>query len=191
MSWFGVRRHAGPAPLSVEGHLPGFDGATDWLNSAPLATEDLRGKVVLVDFWTYTCINWLRTLGYIRAWADKYAGQGLVVVGVHTPEFPFERELDNVRQAVKDMAVEYPVALDSDYAIWRAFGNRYWPAVYIADAEGRIRHHQFGEGGYEECERVVQQLLRDAGRDGVGDNLVSVADVWLRGSSGLDDLADS
>ena len=160
----------------VESRLPGFDGATGWLNSAPLATEDLRGKVVLVDFWTYTCINWLRTLGYIRAWADKYAGQGLVVVGVHTPEFPFERDLDNVRQAVKDMAVEYPVALDSDYAIWRAFGNRYWPAVYIADAEGRIRHHQFGEGGYEECERVVQQLLRDAGRDGVGDNLVSVAD---------------
>ncbi len=160
----------------VESRLPGFDGATGWLNSAPLAAEDLRGKVVLVDFWTYTCINWLRTLGYIRAWADKYAGQGFVVVGVHTPEFPFERDVDNVRQAVKDMAVEYPVALDSDYAIWRAFGNRYWPAVYIADAEGRIRHHQFGEGGYEECERVVQQLLRDAGRDGVGDNLVSVAD---------------
>jgi thiol-disulfide isomerase/thioredoxin len=160
----------------VESRLPGFDGAAGWLNSAPLAAEDLRGKVVLVDFWTYTCINWLRTLGYIRAWADRYTGQGLVVVGVHTPEFPFERDIDNVRQAVKDMAVEYPVALDSDYAIWRAFGNRYWPAVYIADAEGRIRHHQFGEGGYEECERVVQQLLRDAGRDGVGDNLVSVAD---------------
>ena len=160
----------------VESRLPDFDGATGWLNSPPLAAEDLRGNVVLVDFWTYTCINWLRTLGYIRAWADKYAGQGLVVVGVHTPEFPFERDLDNVRQAVEDMAVEYPVALDSDYAIWRAFGNRYWPAVYIADAEGRIRHHQFGEGGYEECERVVQQLLRDAGRDGVGDNLVSVAD---------------
>ena len=160
----------------VESRLPDFDGATGWLNSAPLATEDLRGKVVLVDFWTYTCINWLRTLGYIRAWADKYAGQGLVVVGVHTPEFPFERDLDNVRRAVQGMAVEYPVALDSDYAIWRAFGNRYWPAVYIADAEGRLRHHHFGEGGYEECERVVQQLLRDTGRDGVGDNLVSVAD---------------
>ena len=160
----------------VESRLPDFDGATGWLNSAPLATEDLRGKVVLVDFWTYTCINWLRTLGYIRAWADKYAGQGLVVVGVHTPEFPFERDLDNVRQAVQDMAVEYPVALDSDYAIWRAFGNRYWPAVYIADAEGRLRHHHFGEGGYEECERVVQQLLRDAGQDGIDDNLVSVAD---------------
>jgi thiol-disulfide isomerase/thioredoxin len=160
----------------VESRLPSFDGATGWLNSPSLATEDLRGKVVLVDFWTYTCINWLRTLGYIRAWADKYAGQGLVVVGVHTPEFPFERDIENVRQAVKDMAVEYPVALDSDYAIWRAFGNRYWPAVYIADAEGRIRHHQFGEGGYEVCERVVQQLLRDAGRDGVGDELVSVTD---------------
>jgi thiol-disulfide isomerase/thioredoxin len=159
----------------VESRLPGFDGATGWLNSAPLATEDLRGKVVLVDFWTYTCINWLRTLGHIRAWADKYAGQGLVVVGVHTPEFPFERDIDNVRRAVEDMAIEYPVVLDSDYAIWGAFGNRYWPAVYIADAEGRIRHHQFGEGGYEECERVLQQLVRDAGRDGVGDDLVSVA----------------
>jgi thiol-disulfide isomerase/thioredoxin len=158
----------------VESRLPSFDGATGWLNSPSLATEDLRGKVVLVDFWTYTCINWLRTLGHVRAWADKYAAQGLVVVGVHTPEFPFERDIDHVRQAVEDMAIEYPVALDSDYAIWRAFGNRYWPAVYIADAEGRIRHHQFGEGGYEECERVVQQLLRDAGRDGVGDELVSV-----------------
>jgi hypothetical protein len=160
----------------VESRLPSFDGATGWLNSSPLATEDLRGKVVLVDFCTYTCINWLRTLGYVRAWADKYAAQRLVVVGVHTPEFPFERDLDNVRQAVEDMAIEYPVALDCDYAIWHAFSNRYWPAVYIADAEGRIRHHQFGEGGYEECERVVQQLLRDAGQDGVGDNLVSVAD---------------
>jgi thiol-disulfide isomerase/thioredoxin len=160
----------------VESRLPDFDGATGWLNSAPLAPEDLRGKVVLVDFWTYTCINWLRTLGYLRAWADKYTDQGLVVVGVHTPEFPFERDLDNVRQAVQDMAVGYPVALDSDYAIWRAFGNRYWPAVYIADAEGRLRHHHFGEGGYEECERVVQQLLPDAGRDDVDDNLVSVAD---------------
>jgi thiol-disulfide isomerase/thioredoxin len=160
----------------VESRLPSFDGATGWLNSAPLATEDLRGKVVLVDFWTYTCINWLRTLGYVRAWADKYAAQGLVVVGVHTPEFPFERDIDNVRRAVEDMAIEYPVALDSDYAVWHAFSNRYWPAVYIADAEGRIRHHQFGEGGYEECERVVQQLLRDAGRDGVGDGLVSVTD---------------
>jgi thiol-disulfide isomerase/thioredoxin len=162
--------------LPVEGHMPGFDGATGWLNSEPLTAEGLRGKVVLVDFWTYTCINWLRTLGYVRAWAEKYEDQGLVVVGVHTPEFPFEQDVDNVRQAAKDMRVEYPIALDSDYAVWRAFSNAYWPAVYIADAEGRIRHHQFGEGGYEECERVVQQLLRDAGRDSIADDLVSVAD---------------
>jgi thiol-disulfide isomerase/thioredoxin len=160
-----------------DGHLPGFDGATGWLNSPPLTAEALRGKVVLVDFWTYTCINWLRTLGYVRAWSKKYEDHGLVVVGVHTPEFPFERDVENVRWAAKDMAVEYPIALDPDYAVWQAFGNRYWPAVYIADAEGRIRHHQFGEGGYVECERVVQQLLREAGREGIGDDLVSVDDV--------------
>jgi thiol-disulfide isomerase/thioredoxin len=162
--------------LAGEGRLPPFSGATGWLNSPPLTTEELRGKVVLVDFWTYTCINWLRTLGYVRAWFEKYADQGLVVVGVHTPEFTFERDADNVRDAVKDMRVEYPVALDSDYAIWEAFSNRYWPAVYIADAAGRIRHHHFGEGGYEECERIIQQLLREAGGDEVPDDLVSVAD---------------
>jgi thiol-disulfide isomerase/thioredoxin len=158
--------------LPVEGHLPSLGGATGWLNSEPLATESLRGKVVLIDFWTYTCINWLRTLSYIRAWADKYAEQGLLVVGVHTPEFPFERDIDNVRAAVNEMAVDYPIALDSKYKIWRAFSNQYWPAVYIADAEGRIRHHRFGEGGYEEIERVVQQLLRDSGLDVVPDDLV-------------------
>ena len=163
-------------PLTLEGHLPGFDGATGWLNSAPLTPDDLRGRVVLVDFWTYTCINWLRTLGYVRAWADKYAGHGLVVVGVHTPEFPFERDVENIRAAVEEMRVGYPVAIDSDYRVWRAFGNNYWPAVYIADAEGRIRHHQYGEGGYEECERVLQQLLRDAGRGDVPDDLAAVAD---------------
>jgi thiol-disulfide isomerase/thioredoxin len=162
--------------VNVEAHLPGFDGATGWLNSPPLTVAGLHGKVVLVDFWTYTCINWLRTLGYVRAWAQKYEDQGLVVVGVHTPEFPFERDVENVRWAAQDMSVDYPVALDSDYEIWRAFANRYWPAVYIADAEGRIRHHQFGEGGYEECERIVQRLLREAGRADIGDDLVSVAD---------------
>jgi thiol-disulfide isomerase/thioredoxin len=165
--------------LPVEGHLPGFDGATGWLNSPPLTMDDLRGKVVLVDFWTYTCINWLRTLGYVRAWAEKYEDHGLVTVGVHTPEFPFERDVDNVRAAAKDMRVEYPIALDSEYAVWEAFSNQYWPAVYIADADGRIRHHHFGEGGYEECERVVQQLLRDAGRDAIPDDLASVADGGL------------
>jgi len=152
------------------GTLPGFDGATGWLNSEPLTAEGLRGKVVLVDFWTYTCINWLRTLGYVRAWFEKYADQGLVVVGVHTPEFPFEHDVDNVREAAKEMRVEYRIALDSDYAVWRAFENHYWPAVYIADAEGRIRHHHFGEGGYEECERIIQRLLS------VEESLVSVAD---------------
>jgi thiol-disulfide isomerase/thioredoxin len=175
MSLFGTRRKAVPASLPVEGHLPGFAGATGWLNSPPLTVADLRGKVVLADFWTYTCMNWLRTLPYVRAWAERYEDRGMVVVGIHTPEFPFEHDADNVRQAAKEMTVEYPIALDSDYAVWRAFANRYWPALYIADAEGRIRHHQFGEGHYDECERIIQRLLREAGRDGVDDALVSVA----------------
>jgi thiol-disulfide isomerase/thioredoxin len=162
--------------LPIEGQLPSLDGATGWLNSPTLTATGLRGNVVLVDFWTYTCINWLRTLGYVRAWAEKYVDQGLVVVGVHTPEFPFEADVGNVREAAKDMTVEYPIALDSGYAVWAAFDNRYWPAVYIADAQGRMRHHQFGEGGYEECERVIQRLLREGGRSGIGDDLVSVAD---------------
>jgi thiol-disulfide isomerase/thioredoxin len=159
----------------VADHLPGFDGATGWLNSEPLTAAELSGKVVLVDFWTYTCINWLRTLAYVRAWAERYKDQGLVVVGVHTPEFPFEQDVENVREAAKEMAVDYPIALDSDYAIWRAFGNNYWPAVYIAEAQGRIRHRRFGEGGYDEAERVIQQLVREAGRADVRDDLVSIA----------------
>jgi len=162
----------GTAPLPVEGHLAGFDGASGWLNSEPLTPDGLSGKVVLVDFWTYTCINWLRTLAYVRAWSERY--EDLVVVGVHTPEFPFERDVDNIREAVKEMRVEYPVAIDSDYGVWRAFDNHYWPAAYIADANGRIRHHQFGEGGYDECERVIRQLLADAGHD-VGDELAEPA----------------
>jgi thiol-disulfide isomerase/thioredoxin len=161
--------------LPLEGELPSFEGATGWLNSPPLTEADLHGKVVLVDFWTYTCINWLRTLAYVRAWREKYEDRGMIVVGAHTPEFPFERDVDNVIQAADDMRVEYPIALDSDYAIWRAFDNRYWPAVYIADAQGQIRHHRFGEGGYEELERVIQGLLGAAGRGDVGDDLVSVA----------------
>ena len=164
------------AKLHAETRLPGFDGATGWLNSEPLTPEGLRGKVVLVDFWTYTCINWLRTLGFVRAWHEKYEDQGLVVVGVHTPEFPFEHDADNVRWAAEYQRVEYPIALDPDYAVWRAFANNYWPAVYIADAEGRIRHMHFGEGGYEECEMMIQMLLREADRDGVPEDLVSVAD---------------
>ena len=166
-----LRRHF---PLPAEGHMPGFDGASGWLNSPPLTSEGLRGKVVLADFWTYTCINWLRTLAYVRAWAERYEGHGLVVVGVHTPEFPFEGDVDNVGRAVEKLNVPYPIAVDSEYKVWRAFGNRYWPAVYIADAEGRIRHHQFGEGGYDDCERGIQQLLREAGADGLPGDLVAV-----------------
>jgi thiol-disulfide isomerase/thioredoxin len=173
----------------VQSHLPGFDGATGWLNSSPLTAADLRGRVVLVDFWTYTCINWLRTFGYVRAWAEKYADDGLVVVGVHTPEFPFEADVDNVREAARDLGVEYPIALDSDYAVWSAFANRYWPAVYIADTEGRIRHHQFGEGGYEECERIIQMLLREAGRNDVDRGVVSVADSGFEAQADWTTLA--
>jgi thiol-disulfide isomerase/thioredoxin len=174
VSWFGVRRHPGATPLPTEGRLPGFGGATGWLNSPLLMAEDLAGRVVLVDFWTYTCINWLRTLAYVRAWAEKYRERGLVVVGVHTPEFQFEHELDNVREVASALRVDYPIALDSDYRVWRAFGNRYWPAVYIADAEGRIRQHHFGEGEYDDCEWAIQMLLREAGAEGIGDDLVSL-----------------
>jgi thiol-disulfide isomerase/thioredoxin len=161
------------AQLPVEGELPSLGGANAWLNSQPLTASSLRGKVVLIEFWTYTCINWLRTLPYVRAWAEKYKDQGLVVIGVHTPEFPFEKDLDNVRRAVKEMRVAYPVAVDSDYAIWTAFENQYWPALYFADAQGHIRHHQFGEGDYERSERVIGQLLTEAGVGGVGHDLVA------------------
>jgi thiol-disulfide isomerase/thioredoxin len=164
------------AKLHSETHLPGFEGATGWLNSEPLTPEGLLGKVVLVDFWTYTCINWLRTLGYVRAWHERYVGEGLVVVGVHTPEFPFEHDADNVRWAAHYQRVDYPIALDPDFAVWRAFNNNYWPAVYIADAEGKIRHMHFGEGGYEESEMAVQMLLRESGVESVPEDLVSVAD---------------
>ena len=174
--------------LPVESRLPGFDGAGGWLNSQPLTPAGLRGNVVLVDFWTYTCINWLRTLGYVRAWADRYRDQGLVVVGVHTPEFPFERDEDNVRRAVADMDVAYPVALDPDYAVWRAFGNHYWPAVYLADAEGRIRYHHFGEQAYEATERAIQHLLRESGRDGIGDDPVSIVPDGVEAQADWDHL---
>ena len=160
--------------LPVESRLPGFDGAGGWLNSPPLTPAGLRGSVVLVDFWTYTCINWLRTLGYVRAWDERYRDKGLVVVGVHTPEFPFERDEDNVRRAVADMDLSYPVALDPEYAVWQAFSNHYWPAIYIADAEGRIRYHHFGEEAYAETERVIQRLLRDAGRDSIDEDVVNI-----------------
>jgi thiol-disulfide isomerase/thioredoxin len=148
--------------------LSSLDRTTEWLNSPPLTAAGLQGKVVLIDFWTYTCINWIRTAPYIRAWAEKYKDQGLVVVGVHAPEFPFEHDLDNVRRAVKDLRVDYPVAIDNDFAVWRAFENQYWPALYFVDAKGKVRHHQFGEGEYERLERVIQRLLLDAGSSSTG-----------------------
>jgi thiol-disulfide isomerase/thioredoxin len=153
--------------LPFESKMPGFDGATGWLNTEPLTPAALSGNVVAVDFWTFTCVNWLRTLPYLRAWAVAYADKGLVVVGVHTPEFEVEHDLDNVRRAVRDMGIEYAVAIDNDSAIWNAFANQYWPALYIADAQGRIRHHHFGEGDYEKSEQAIRHLLMDAGAVGL------------------------
>ena len=162
------------AELPVEGDLPSFDGAISWLNSDPLTPQGLRGRVVLVDFWTYTCINWLRTLPYRRAWAAKYAVAGLTVIGVHTPEFGFERDIDNIVARSRGFGVEYPIAIDSDYGVWAVFANHFWPALYIADAEGRIRYHHFGEGEYAMTEMVLQQLLVEAGALGIDPDLVSV-----------------
>ncbi|KTB60777.1 cytochrome C biogenesis protein [Pseudomonas fluorescens] len=158
--------------LPIEGALPSLDGAVQWLNSPPLTAEALEGKVVLVDFWTYSCINCLRTLPYVKAWAEKYRDQGLVVIGVHAPEFAFERNVNNVTQAMKDLGITYPVAIDNNYKIWRAFNNQYWPAHYFADAKGQIRYHHFGEGDYAESERVIQQLLREAGAKNVAGGLI-------------------
>jgi hypothetical protein len=158
------------APLPVKGHMPGFAGAVEWLNSKPLSPTDLHGKVVLVDFWTFTCINWLRTMPAIRAWYDTYAKFGLVVIGVHTPEFQVEHDIANIRRATQEMHIEYPIAIDSDYEVWNAFANQYWPAIYIADAEGRIRHTHFGEGGEERTEHVIRRLLTDAGATGLPDD---------------------
>ena len=174
--------------LPIEGETPSLEGATLWLNSQPPAAESVRGRVALFQFCTYTCINWLRTLPYVRAWAGKYEAQGLVVVGVHTPEFPFEKDLDNVRRALKEMKVVYPVAVDNDYAIWRAFENQYWPALYFVDARGRIRHHHFGEGEYEQSERVIQQLLAEAGKGGVGQEMVSVEARGIEAAADWDGL---
>lgn len=159
-------------PAASMATLP-LDGATGWLNSPALTGEGLRGRVVLVDFWTYSCINCLRTLPYVRAWAQKYGPAGLVVIGVHTPEFAFEGEAANVQRAVAELQIDYPVALDSGYAIWRAFSNRGWPALYFVDAQGRIRHQQYGEGRYDEAERLIQQLLAESGRGHVPTGLVA------------------
>ncbi len=157
-------------PLPVEGTLPSLAGATGWLNSPPLDAQALRGKVVLVDFWTYSCINCLRAMPYVREWAERYRDHGLVVIGVHAPEFAFERNLANVQRAVKDLKVTYPVAIDNDFAIWRGFNNKYWPAHYFIDAQGRIRAHHFGEGNYAQSEQIIRQLLREAGNTLPGDD---------------------
>jgi len=160
--------------LPVEGDLPTLEGATLWLNSDPLTAASLRGKVVLVEFWTYTCINWRRQLPYVRAWAEKYKDSGLVVIGVHTPEYEFEKNVDNVRREAKTMRVDYPIAVDSDGAIWRAFKNEYWPALYFVDSHGHIRHHHFGEGEYARSEMILRQLLAAAGSSSLGPE-VSIA----------------
>jgi thiol-disulfide isomerase/thioredoxin len=148
---------------SAENLIPSLGGATGWINSPALELPRLRGKVVVVEFWTYSCINWLRQLPYVRAWAERYRADGLVVIGVHTPEFTFERDADRVREAVRAMAIDYPVAIDSDRTIWGSFDNRYWPALYFFDAQGRLRHSQFGEGEYAASERMIRQLLAEAG----------------------------
>ena len=171
------------APAQDSAVLMRMDGATGWLNSPPLSAAELRGKVVLVDFWTYTCINWLRTLPYVRAWAEKYRDQGLVVIGVHTPEFEFEKNTDNVRRAVHDMRVAYPVALDSDYAVWRAFGNTAWPAVYLIDAQGRVRYRHLGEEEYERTERMIQELLAEAGKAPAARDLVAAEGQGLEAAA--------
>jgi thiol-disulfide isomerase/thioredoxin len=161
-------------PLPIQGELPSLGSATAWLNSPPLTAANLRGKVVLVQFWTYSCINWLRSLPYVRAWSDRYKDHGLVVIGAHAPEFAFEKDFDNIRRAAKNMRVGYPIAIDNDHALWRAFNNESWPALYFVDAHGRIRHHHFGEGEYERSETIIQSLLTEAGVGGIAHDLVSV-----------------
>jgi thiol-disulfide isomerase/thioredoxin len=162
------------AELAVEGKLPELDGATAWLNSEPLTPADLRGNVVVVQFCTFSCVNWLRTLPYVRAWEAKYRDHGLRVIGAHSPEFPFEHDLEGIQAALDAMSVVYPIAVDNDFAVWRAFGNQAWPALYFVDAEGQVRHHHFGEEDYVNSERVIQQLLEEAGAERVPEDLVSV-----------------
>ena len=175
-------------PIAGQSELASIERADEWLNSPPLTTTALRGKVVLIDFWTYTCINWLRTLPYVRAWAEKYRDQGLVVIGVHAPEFSFEKDPNNVRWAVKDMRVDYPVAVDNEHVIWRAFGNHYWPALYFVDAQGRVRHHHFGEGSYRESEMIIQELLAENGNDGFDREPVSVDGRGIEAAADWDSL---
>ena len=162
------------AQRPVEPELASLGAATEWINSPPLTPAALRGKVVLVEFGTYTCINWLRTLPYVRAWAEKYKDEGLMVIQVHAPEFEFEKDLENVRRELKREGIDFVVAVDNEHAIWRAFNNQYWPALYFIDGKGRIRHHQFGEGEYAQSERVIRELLAEAGKSGGGNDVVSV-----------------
>jgi thiol-disulfide isomerase/thioredoxin len=172
--------------LPDEGPLPDLGGAVTWLNSAPLSDKLLRGKVVLVNFWTYSCINSLRPLPYVKSWAAKYLDAGLVVIGVHTPEFSFEKERTNVQQALRDLKVTYPVAMDDDYRIWQSFNNQYWPAFYFIDGKERIRYHHFGEGEYSESERVIQELLKENGATGLGDSIVSTSASGVEAAPGTD-----
>ncbi|WP_175832836.1 cytochrome c biogenesis protein DipZ [Burkholderia cenocepacia] len=181
---------ATPSALPVEGTLPSLDGAVQWLNSPPLTAAGLRGKVVLVDFWTYSCINCLRTLPYTTAWARKYAPYGLVVIGVHAPEFAFERDIGNVKKAVHDLGIDYPVAIDNGYSIWRAFNNEYWPAHYFIDAQGRVRHHHFGEGEYVQSERAIQSLLAEAGHPDALNVPLGLAGAPAKGALAAADSAD-
>lgn len=179
-----------PAPLPVEGTLPPLNGAVQWLNSPPLTAQDLRGKVVLIDFWTYSCINCLRSLPYVKAWAQKYKDQGLVVIGVHAPEFAFERNIDNVKKATHDLGVDYPVAIDNNFAIWRALNNQYWPAHYFVDAKGQIRYHHFGEGDYGQSEKVIQQLLTEAGHADAAKVALGIGKTGVQGVQAAADNAD-
>jgi cytochrome c biogenesis protein CcdA/thiol-disulfide isomerase/thioredoxin len=176
--------------LKDEGAMPDLDGAVAWLNSPPLSSKSLRGKVVLIDFWTYSCINCLRALPYVEGWAAKYKDAGLVVIGVHTPEFAFEKERANVEKAVRDLKITYPVAIDSDYKIWQAFNNEYWPAHYFIDGKGRIRYHHFGEGEYDDSERVIQQLLKENGAQAVSDRVINVS-VSATGAEAAPDKSDT
>ena len=177
-----------PPSLPVEGDFPPLRGAAAWLNSPPLSPESLKGKVVLIDFWTYSCINCLRAIPYVRAWAEKYKDKGLVVIGVHTPEFAFERNIDNVKAAVANLKIDYPVVVDNSYRIWRAFDNEYWPAHYFIDAQGRRRYHHFGEGNYDVSERVIQQLLSEAGEPDYPAGLVSVSASGAEAAANIDNI---
>jgi len=173
--------------LTDKGPMPGLAGAIGWLNSSPLTYPSLRGRVVLINFWTYTCINSLRPLPYVKSWAAKYKGPGLVVIGVHTPEFSFEKELMNVERAVRELKVIFPVAVDSNYKIWDAFHNAYWPAQFFIDGHGRIRYHHVGEGDYGALERVIQELLRENGATGVETGLVSVSATGIEAAPSEDE----